>query len=122
MNNLQKYFIFDILHDKKEMQFNSLPSTFEKRNEAENKEEKKESENDNWSSSNSTANQFEDIEIPDAREEEDEDDEELNRRLYIPPNLIYLYQSMSPNDTKDEFIDSMSDIFTIENLQNNDMN
>ena len=83
---------------------------------------KKESENDNWSSLNSTANQFEDIEIPDAREEEDEDDEELNRRLYIPPNLIYLYQSMSLNDTKDEFIDSMSDIFTIENIQNNDMN
>lgn len=122
MNNLQKNFIFDILHDKKTMQFNSLPSTFEKRNEAQNKEEKKESENDNWSSLNSTANQFEDIEIPDAREEEDEDDEELNRRLYIPPNLIYLYQSMSLNDTKDEFIDSMSDIFTIENIQNNDMN
>lgn len=104
------------------MQFNSLPSTFEKRNEAENKEEKKESENDNWSSLNSTANQFEDIEIPDAREDEDEDDEELNRKLYIPPNLIYLYQSMSLNDTKDEFIDSMSDIFTIENIQDNDMN
>ena len=45
MNNIQKNFIFNILHDKKTMQFNSLPSTFEKRNEAENKEEKKVSEN-----------------------------------------------------------------------------
>lgn len=91
------------------------------------KQEIKENQNieikEKFNNPNSLTNQsdttFEEIEIADAREDDDEDDDEIEQKLHIPPNLIYLYQNNSPHFAKDNsngFIDSMSDIFLIESL------
>lgn len=91
------------------------------------KQEIKENQNieikEKFNNPNSLTNQsdttFEEIEIADAREDDDEDDDEIEQKLHIPPNLIYLYQNNSPHFAKDDsngFIDSMSDIFLIESL------
>lgn len=91
---------------------------------ADNKNKNIGSATEHWTNASSDANQSDivsDIFIEEPPNSDDESDDEIDLKLHIPPKLIYFYENSKPFYAKDEFIDSMSDIFMIESLSHDNL-
>lgn len=81
-----------------------------------NEKDNAEHQIENWSILKNSSNQFE-IKFENI-ENDEESENEINQKLYVPPNLIYNNQDETPSFVKNINIDSMSDVF--ESLSSNE--